>query len=139
MNNLTVSKLVLYLSIIFLAGAATGAVITLKQVRGNEAQAASTEKVCSRVQDRLKAKLALSNEQVQKLQPIFDQTAQEIQNVRGKAIKATDDIIRRAHQLISKDLNEEQKQKLLEFDRDRQQWILRQQCDGEASKAGASE
>jgi hypothetical protein len=81
------------------------------------------EKVCSRLQDRLKLKLNLTDEQMKKLQPVFDQTAQELRAVRSKAISETEAIICRAHSQIARELNPEQRVKLEEFDRERRDWL----------------
>jgi len=125
MNALTTSKVVAYLSIIFVAGGATGAVITLRNARASEAKQASMEKVCLRVQDRLKAKLGLTDQQMKELQPTFDQTARELATVHQRAVCDTDRIIRKAHQEISKYLNPEQQMKLQAVDQERRAWLQR--------------
>jgi hypothetical protein len=133
MNSLTTSKVIAYLAIIFVAGGATGAVITSK-ARERAARPANMEKVCSRIQDRLKAKLCLTDEQLRNLQPVFDQTAQDLEAVRSQAVHDTDRIICRAHRLIAQELNADQKKKLEEFDKERRDWLRRRIKDGEPPK-----
>jgi hypothetical protein len=131
MNYLTTSKIVSYLAIIFLAGGATGAVVGLNHSRERQVQPASMQKVCTRLQDRLISKLGLTPEQVKKLQPVFDQTAHELRAVHAKALGETDQIITRAHEQIARELTEEQKARLVEFDQQRREWLRHrlQDCD----------
>jgi len=130
MNYLTTGKVLVYLAIIFMAGGATGAVI-MRNAHEHQAQPASMEKACHRFQDRLVSKLSLTDVQVKKLQPVFDETAQELRAVHARAIHHTDEIIRKAHQQIAKELTPEQKAKLEQFDQERQEW-LRQRLNEQA-------
>lgn len=123
MNYLTTSKVIAYLAAIFVAGGATGAVITLQNTRCQEVQTPSMEKACTRLQDRLVVKLGLSPEQVKKLQPVFDQSAKELRVIHAKAICATDDVIRRAHEQIVPELNPDQRAKLAQLDQERAEWL----------------
>jgi hypothetical protein len=119
MNYLTTSKVVAYLALIFVAGGAAGAALTLKHSPQREVPVASMEKVCSRFQDRLTLKLALTPDQVRQLKPVFDQTAFELHSVHTRALRDTDEIIRRAHEQIAKALTPEQLVRLEQCDRER--------------------
>jgi Spy/CpxP family protein refolding chaperone len=125
MNYLTTSKVVAYLAIIFVAGGAAGAVITLRNAQEHQVQPASMERACTRFQDRLVSKLSLTPEQITRLQPVFDQTAQELRAIHANALRNTDDVIRRAHERIARELTPEQKAKLQAFDEERQEWLRR--------------
>jgi uncharacterized membrane protein YqiK len=134
MNHLTTSKIAAYLAIIFIAGGATGAVITLKNARAQETQAPSMEKACNRFQDRLISKLGLTEEQVIKLQPVFEETAQELRFVHSKAVCEADQIIRSAHHKIAKELTPEQKVTLDQFEAERKEWLDRRFKQRDRSK-----
>jgi Spy/CpxP family protein refolding chaperone len=123
MNYVTTSKVVAYLAIIFVAGGATGAVITYKNARSQQAQPASMEKACTRFQDRLVSRLALTPDQVARLQPVFDQTSQKLRAIHSKALRNTDEVIRRAHEQIARELTPEQKAKLECMEKERQEWL----------------
>jgi hypothetical protein len=123
MNYLTTSKILAYLAVIFIAGGATGAVITLKNARDRQAQPPSVEKACTRFQDQLIAKLGLTPAQVRKLQPVFDQTAHDLRVIHAKALRNGDEVIRKAHQQIARELTPEQKRKLDAFDQEREEWL----------------
>lgn len=125
MNSLTKSKVIAYLAVIFIAGGATGAVITLNSARERDVQPPSMEKTCNRLQDRLVSKLALTEEQVARLQPVFDETAEALRTVHSNALCNTDRILRDAHEKIARELTTEQKAKLAEFDTRRTEWLKR--------------
>ena len=125
MNSLTSGKLIAYLAFIFVAGGVTGAVITANKSMDRDIQAQSLEKTCSRIQDRLRSRLDLTQAQFEKLRPVFDQTAQELRSVHGRAICEMDGIIRKAHQRIALELNPDQKIKLERYDAERQRWLQR--------------
>jgi hypothetical protein len=63
MNYFTTSKVLALLAMIFIAGGAAGAVLTLKNTRRQDVQPASMEKACTRFRDRLKTRLNLTEDQ----------------------------------------------------------------------------
>ncbi len=129
MNPLTNSKAAVYLATIFVAGAAAGASLTWFQTHRHDSQPASTEKVGSRLQDRLKAKLNLAPDQTKKLQPILDHTASELCAARCKALRETDQILCNAYRQIAAELNPTQKEKLAAFERERKEWLSHRLTD----------
>jgi Spy/CpxP family protein refolding chaperone len=129
MNQLVTRKVVAYLAVIFVAGGATGAVITLKNSQHKETQPGTVDKACSRFQDRLVSRVGLTPEQVKKLQPVFDKTTQELRAIHSNALRNTDEVIRKAHEQIARELTPEQNAKLQAFDKERQDW-LRHRSEG---------
>lgn len=125
MNYLTTSKVVAYLALIFIAGGIAGAAITLRHSPPREAPAASMEKVCSRFQDRLTTKLALTPEQVQHFKPVFDQTAAQLRAVHTRALNDTDMIIRHAYDEIATELTPQQRALLEQCNRERSEILRR--------------
>ncbi len=125
MNSPSKGKILAYLAIIFIAGGATGAVITLKNAPGQQGHPGSVEKACTRFQDRLILKLELTPEQVRKLQPVFDQTTQDLRAIHAKALRNADEVIRRAHEQIAKELTPGQMLKLQALDQEREDWLRR--------------
>jgi hypothetical protein len=124
MRYLTKGKLGLYVGVIFIAGAVSGSVITLRKAQA-KSQPPSMEKVCHKMQDSLKVKLGLTDEQFAKVRPILDQTAQDIQRIHGRTMQDIDAALRRSHDELAKHLTEEQKQKLVEMDAERRDWMMR--------------
>ncbi len=123
MNALTKSKVIAYLALIFIAGGATGAVITFKSTRQSTVQPPSMEKTCNRLQDRLTSTLGLTPDQVAKLQPVFDETAESLRAVHSNALCDTDRILRSAHEKIAKELRPDQRAKLETFESRRAEWL----------------
>jgi hypothetical protein len=119
MNHLTPSKVIGYLAVIFVAGGATGAVLTLSNSRDQRTQPPSIEKTCTRFQDRLITKVGLTPKQVKKLQPVFDRTSHELCAIHSRALGDAEEVIRRAHEEIAKELTPEQKTRFEEFARER--------------------
>ncbi len=124
MKSLTKSKLGLYVGVIFVAGVVSGSVITFRKVQA-KAQPQSMEKVCHKMQDSLKTKLGLTDEQFAKVRPILDQTAQEIQKIHGRTMQDIEAAIRRSHDELAQYLTVEQKEKLKEIDTERRNWLMR--------------
>jgi Spy/CpxP family protein refolding chaperone len=139
MTSITKSKLSLYLGVIFIAGVVSGSVITLRKAQ-TKAQPPSMENVCHKMQDSLKAKLGLTDEQFAKVRPILEQTAQEIQSIHGRTMQEIDAAIRRSHDELAKHLTPEQKQKLEEMDIERRDWMMRRakRLDGLSARPPAS-
>jgi len=123
MNYLTTSKVLAYLALIFIAGGATGAVITFKNARSQQTQPASMEKACTKFQDRLVSRLGLTPDQVARLQPVFDQTSHDLRAIHSRALRNTDEVIRRAHEQIDRELTAEQKARLEVMEKERQDWL----------------
>jgi len=119
MNDLKTTRVLAYLAAIFVAGGATGAVITLNNSREHTTQPPSIEKSCTQFQDRLISRVGLTPEQVKKLQPVFERTAHELCAIHSRALHDADDVIRKAHEEIARELTPEQKARLDEFDRER--------------------
>jgi hypothetical protein len=139
MNALTKSQVVAYLALIFIAGGALGAVITLNSARQSNAQPPSMEKTCNRLQDRMTAKLELTPDQIARLQPVFDETAEALRTVHSNALCDTDRILRAAHEKIAKELRPDQRAKLETFDSQRTEWLKRHLKGGLKSEGRKSE
>src|SRR5439155_27232043 len=97
MKSLTKGKLGLYVGVIFIAGVVSGSVITLRKVQA-KAQPPSMENLCHKMQDSLKAKLGLSDEQFAKVRPILCQTAREIQKIHLRTMQEMNAATRRSHE-----------------------------------------
>jgi len=126
MKALTRTHLGLYLGMIFLAGAVSGGVIAFRNAE-KASQPPSMEKVCHRMQNNLKLKLGLSDEEFDRIRPILDQTAQELQRIQSRTIQDINAAIRRSHAELAGYLTLEQRQRLQEMDREL--------CEGPARRA----
>ena len=78
-------KVSLSLVAIFLAGAITGAVLTLRVVKRVAAQQGQFEKWPSLILSRMQSRLKLTPEQTARIQPAVDQAARDLRDLRASA------------------------------------------------------
>lgn len=121
MNYLTKNKIALYLAVIFMAGGITGTVIAWGSAKGKFSQPPSMDKVCTKMQDRLKSQLELTPDQLERIQPILDRTSQEMRAIHEKTMKEIDEAIQRSHAEIARELNPEQRRKLEALQQERRE------------------
>lgn len=119
MTSITKTKLVAYLSAIFVAGAVSGGVVGWKKGRNKPAPAASIEKVCRSVEDRLKKSLELTPDQVGMIQPILDQAAHKIKKTHTRCLWEIEQVLVWRSEEIAKHLTSGQITRLEEFDLER--------------------
>ncbi len=131
MNPLTQSKIILYLAVIFVAGGITGTVIAWGNAKRQLIQPTSMDTVCSYMESRLKARLGLTPEQLEKIRPILDQTGREMKAIHAKTLEQMDRTIQNANKQIAKELNEEQKRKLEQMEAERREF-MRNRLGGQA-------
>jgi Spy/CpxP family protein refolding chaperone len=81
-------------------------------------------------------RLDLTREQVDKLQPVFDETARELRTIHSRAIRDSDEVICKAHQRIAAELTPEQKKKLEDFEQERREWLRK---NGPSAKESGGE
>ena len=126
MTGITQTKLAAYLAVIFVAGAVSGSVITLRKAQA-KSQPPSMEKVCHKMQDRLRTSLELTSEQSAEIQPILDRTAQEIKKIHSRTMQEIEAAICRGHEQLAKHLNPQQRLRLDQLDADRRDWLAKRQ------------
>lgn len=119
MTSLTRTQFVVYLSVIFVAGAVSGGVLGWKKGRSKPAPTATIEKVCRSVEDRLKARLELTPEQMEFIQPILDQAAHKIKKAHARSLWDIEQILTWRSEEMTRHLSAEQVAKLEEFDNER--------------------
>ncbi len=119
MTSLTRTQLVTYLSIIFVAGAVSGGVLGWKQGRSKPATPVTIEKVCRSVEDRLKARLELTPEQMEFIQPILDHAAHKIKKAHARSLWDIEQILAWRSEEMTRHLSPGQVAKLEEFDNER--------------------
>ena len=122
MKWMTKSKLSLYIAVIFFDGAVSGGVVALRKAQA-KSQTPSMEKVCHKMQDRLKVKLGLTEQQFETIRPILDRRTEEIQKIHLRTLQDIEAAIRQSHEEMAQYLTEEQKQKLEEMQAERREWL----------------
>jgi len=82
MNSLGKRKLGFYVLVLFLAGAGSGALISWQVCRSMPVPSRTPAQIGARLRARYQSQLALTPEQVQKIDPIIDQGTRRVQAIR---------------------------------------------------------
>ena len=101
-------KIVLSLAAVFVAGAVSGAVLTLRIVQKAERQMGGPLWVGTTLQ-RYQAKLQLTPEQIERLRPAIEQTGREFRDLRRDTLQGVVGIARQMDERVSPELTPEQK------------------------------
>jgi hypothetical protein len=122
MNRLTKPKVILYLAGIFIAGMATGAIITVaigKHMMPNQ------EKMATRWTQELQTKLSLAPGQTQKIEPVIRETLDHFRTVMAGDILAS---ISNCNARIAVELTPEQIPKLRKLEMEQQEFVRGMFC-----------
>ena len=102
-------KVSLSLVAIFLAGAVTGAVLTLRVVKRIAAQQGQFEKLPGLILGRMQTKLALTPEQTARIKPAVEQATRDLRDLRTSAGTTILAILATLETQIERELTPEQK------------------------------
>ena len=108
MNSLSRLQVTIYMAAIFLAGGVSGGAISSRFGHRN----ATTPPSSRHIQARLEHQLNLTREQVQQIQPVLKQMAQDYKAVQIESFHQMSEIISKHYEEISKFLTPEQQAKL---------------------------
>jgi TolA-binding protein len=135
MNPLTVRSILTCLVLVFLAGGTVGALIARKQSGHSTVKEPSMEKASHRMQDKIVSRLGLTQDQIRQMQPVFEQTTTDLRAIHAKALRESDDAIRRAHQHIAPHLTPEQLTRLEAIEAERRDWMERRSKERDCRSA----
>ena len=117
-----------YLCLIFLAGGVAGGSIAWtastkqKQKPAHSKHFPDTKRMCDFMRQRLEERVGLTPEQVQKIEPLIEQSARDIRAIHDKTLQDVEDVIRRTHSEIAATLTPEQQARLVEFENERREF-----------------
>lgn len=103
-------KVVLALAALFLLGAATGTVITLKIVKRVIEGRTNPERMSQSLLQEYHRRLRLTPEQVERIRPILQRTGREMWELRTEMAGRTFQVIRLSHEEIAAELAPEQRE-----------------------------
>ena len=103
-------KVVLALTALFLLGAATGTVITLKVVKRVIEGRTNPERMSQSLLQEYQRRLRLTPEQIERIRPILQRTGREMWELRTEMAGRTFQVIRLSHEEISAELLPEQRE-----------------------------
>lgn len=122
MNGLSRWKLIVYLLAIFAAGSVSGWVFGVKTTTEKNFRAFRLEEFADKYK-RCLGPLELTADQQKKIDVIIDRTSDQIKTVHGQQLKEIGAVMSNRNQEIAKILNEEQRRKFEEIERERQEEI----------------
>jgi hypothetical protein len=121
MNKTTRGKVIAYMAALFLAGAATGSLITYHLPR----QSDSKPDITADLRARLKTKLDLTPAQQEKIDPLVQKAGAKMTGIRVNSIESFSAALAELNAQIAPELTPEQKEKLAGMDKERQESLKR--------------
>ena len=101
MNHLTRNKIILYLALIFVAGAVTGAMIGWGGAKEKSPRPWDHNKICSKLCDRMQSELSLTPAQVQRLEPLLEKRVKGVEEIRSRTVREIEELFRKSNQEIA--------------------------------------
>jgi Spy/CpxP family protein refolding chaperone len=122
MNRALQWKLIAGFLLVFVAGGITGAFVGGSYARRHFFELHRPERIGGEMRERLRTELNLTPEQVTKISPIIDKTAAQLRVIRRDAGQRVHQVMTDAHQQMSANLTDEQRQKLQKIEERHRQW-----------------
>jgi hypothetical protein len=123
---MTKGTIAFYIALIFIAGGIAGAGVATaykpaKTPPPRERKGPSSpEDFQTRIFNRIKERLALTPDQIEKVEPVFRKGFEEVRAIQDRSVKEVEATVKRNHEEIAKLISPEQAAKLEEMDRDRE-------------------
>ena len=122
MNEALKWKLAFGFLLVFIAGGTTGAFFAAKQARHGFFDQPRPV-IAERMRDRLRVRLQLTPEQVEKISPIIDKTATELEKTRRETRRRVHEVFTESHREMAAYLTPEQQAKLRAMEDRHQRWM----------------
>jgi Spy/CpxP family protein refolding chaperone len=132
MTSLSKWKLGLYVLAIFLAGGGSGALIAWQMCRRMPVTPLPPAEIGARLRARFQSRLALTPDQVQKIDPMIDQAMRHVEVIRKETANHVFANVSNLHEQVLVVLMPEQKVKFEELERERRDY-LRQKFGSETN------
>src|SRR2546423_5782862 len=111
MNNGLKWKLIAGFLLVFIAGGLTGAFVAAATTRNYFFAASHHAVAAQRMRERLKSELNLTPEQMEKISPVIDKMAAQLEGIRKDTAHRVRETFAELHRQIAADLTPEQKAK----------------------------
>jgi Spy/CpxP family protein refolding chaperone len=122
MNEALKWKLVAGFLLVFVAGGIAGAAFGGLYVRHLLFEFHHPKFTGTKIKERLRTQLNLTPEQLNKISPIIDKEAEQLQQVRRDTRHRVREIVAEAHREIGANLSDEQRQKLQQIEERHRRW-----------------
>jgi uncharacterized membrane-anchored protein YhcB (DUF1043 family) len=115
-----------YAAAILLVGIALGVLIGTTYSRRSPSEGLPASEIAQLMRKHMKNKAGLSTEQLGKIDPIIQQTAQQIETIHFDTMVEIGKVFKNYHQMIEGpgELSAEQKAKILQMEKDREARLL---------------
>ena len=113
-------KLVAGFILVFLAGCATGAFFAASHSHHLRKAAFHRSSLADRMRHRIQAQLDLTPAQIEKIGPIFDQAASELQKIRSETGAQVRQVMAETERALAPELTPEQRKKLEQIEQESQ-------------------
>ena len=123
MTSLSKRKLGVYVLAIFLGGAGSGALIAWQVCRRTPVAPAPPAEIGARLRARFQSQLALTPDQVQKIDPMIDQAMRRVEAIRQETAGHVFANVSNLHEQVLVVLTPEQKVKFEELERERRDYL----------------
>jgi Spy/CpxP family protein refolding chaperone len=115
-------KLIAGFVLVFVAGGMTGAFFGAWHAHHFFLEGHEPGMVATRMKERLRAELNLTPEQVNKISPIVEKMASDLEQIRRETGRRVHETFQQAHNEMAASLTDEQKRKLKQMERRHRSW-----------------
>jgi len=122
MNRALQWKLIAGFILVFIAGGISGAFLGGLYAQQHFLEFHRPELIGARMKERLRAELNLTPEQVAKISPIIDKTADQLREIRRDTARRVHESMAEAHRQMAANLTDEQRQKLQQIEERHRRW-----------------
>jgi hypothetical protein len=123
--HFSTARVIAYMLALFVAGAATGAMLAVKLTKDQMYRAPSGSELKSRLRGKLLSRLDLSADQIKRIDPIVGETAARLQETHRDSVRRTGQIMKDFNARIGALLTPAQRNTLEELEQERQEFIQR--------------
>lgn len=123
MNPLTRKKILLYLTVIFIAGGVSGGAIVATSNRQHKVKQPSMGNVCDHFRKKLQTRLELTPGQMLKIDPILTQTGRDLEAIHSRSIEQVEQVIQKSNAEIARELTPEQRVKMEAMEKERRDFM----------------
>ena len=123
MNAALKWKLVAGFLLVFIAGGVTGAFFAANMARHYFTGPPDHALIAQRMRERLQMQLRLTPEQMQKISPIIERSAAQLEEIRMDSARKVRQTFAETHREMAANLTEEQRQRLDQMRHRHQHWL----------------
>jgi hypothetical protein len=122
MNRALQWKLIAGFILVFIAGGTTGAFFTVAHSRRVFIESHDTDVMSERMRQRLRVELKLTPDQLEKISPIIERSATQLEQIRRETGRKVHETFLQAHREMSVYLTDEQRAKLERIEARHRRW-----------------